>query len=65
VFETEEQARAAPPEGAEAPAVTLGKPEFGEIISSAWRPGWFMAPRRRLPPNFRTAHRPGNVRGQS
>jgi hypothetical protein len=35
VFETEEQARAvAPPEGAEAPGVTLGKFEFGEVIGS-------------------------------
>lgn len=36
VFETEEQARAvAPPEGAKAPGVTLGKLEFGEVIGSA------------------------------
>jgi hypothetical protein len=35
VFETEEQARAAAPsEGAEAPGVTLGKLEFGEVIGS-------------------------------
>ena len=36
VFETEEQARtAAPPEGVEAPGVTLDKLEFGEVIGSA------------------------------
>ncbi len=36
VFETEEQARAvAPPEGAEAPGVTLGGLQFGEVIGSA------------------------------
>ena len=36
VFETEEQARAAaPPEGAEAPGVTLGTLQFGEVIGSA------------------------------
>jgi hypothetical protein len=36
VFETEEQARAAaPPEGAEAPGVTLGTIQFGEVIGSA------------------------------
>jgi hypothetical protein len=35
VFETEEQARGtAPPEGAAAPGVTLGKLEFGEVIGS-------------------------------
>jgi hypothetical protein len=36
VFETEEQARAsAPPEGAEAPGVTLAGIQFGEVIGSA------------------------------
>jgi hypothetical protein len=36
VFETEELARAtAPPEGAEAPGVTVHTIEFGEIIGSA------------------------------
>ena len=36
VFETEEQARAAaPPVGAEAPGVTLGTLQFGEVIGSA------------------------------
>ena len=36
VFETEEQARAtAPPEGAEAPGVTLRTIQFGEVIGSA------------------------------
>jgi hypothetical protein len=36
VFETEEQARAAaPPEGAEAPGVTMGTLQFGEVIGSA------------------------------
>jgi hypothetical protein len=36
VFETEEQARAvAPPEGSEAPGVTLGTLQFGEVIGSA------------------------------
>ena len=35
VFETEEQARAAaPPEGAAAPGVTLGKLQFGEVIGA-------------------------------
>ena len=36
VFETEEQARAfAPPEGAEAPGVTVGAIQFGAVIGSA------------------------------
>jgi hypothetical protein len=36
VFESEEQARAAgPPEGAEAPGVTLGTLQFGSVIGSA------------------------------
>jgi len=36
VFETEEQARAtAPPEGAEAPGVTVGTIQFGAVIGSA------------------------------
>jgi len=36
VFETEDQARAAaPPEGAEAPGVTLDTLQFGEVIGSA------------------------------
>ena len=36
VFETEEQARAvAPPEGAEAPGVTLDTLQFGSVIGSA------------------------------
>jgi hypothetical protein len=36
VFETEELARAAaPPEGAEAPGVTLGTVQFGEVMGSA------------------------------
>ncbi len=36
VFETEVQARAAaPPEGAEAPGVTLGTIQFGEVMGSA------------------------------
>ena len=36
VFETEEQARAAaPPEGAEAPGVTLDTLQFGSVIDSA------------------------------
>jgi hypothetical protein len=36
VYETEEQARAvAPPEGAEAPGVTLASLEFGAVIGSA------------------------------
>ena len=36
VFETEEQAHAtAPPEGAEAPGVTVGTIEFGAVIGSA------------------------------
>lgn len=36
VFESEEQARAAaPPEGAEAPGVTLGTIQFGAVIGSA------------------------------
>jgi len=36
VFETEEQARAAaPPEGSEAPGVTLGTLQFGEVMGSA------------------------------
>jgi len=36
VFETEEQARsAAPPEGAEAPGVTIGSLQFGEVIGTA------------------------------
>jgi hypothetical protein len=36
VFETEEQARAtAPPEGAEAPGVTVGAVQFGAVIGSA------------------------------
>lgn len=36
VFETEEQARAtAPPEGAEAPGVTVHTIQFGEVIGSA------------------------------
>jgi len=36
VFQTEEQARAAaPPEGAEAPGVTLGTMQFGAVIGSA------------------------------
>ena len=36
VFDTEEQARAAaPPEGAEAPGVTLGAIQFGQVIASA------------------------------
>lgn len=36
VFETEEEARAAaPPEGAEAPGVTMGTMQFGEVIGSA------------------------------
>jgi len=36
VFETEEQARAAaPPEGVEAPGVTMGSIKFGEVIASA------------------------------
>ena len=36
VFETEEQARAtAPPEGAEAPGVTMGTIQFGAVIGSA------------------------------
>jgi hypothetical protein len=36
VFETEEQARAAaPPQGAEAPGVTLGTIQFGAVLGSA------------------------------
>ena len=36
VFETEEQARAfAPPEGAEAPGVSVGTVQFGAVIGSA------------------------------
>jgi hypothetical protein len=36
VFETEEQARAtAPPEGAEAPGVTVDAIQFGAVIGSA------------------------------
>ncbi len=36
VYETEEQARAvAPPEGTEAPGVTLASLEFGAVIGSA------------------------------
>jgi hypothetical protein len=36
VFETEEQARAAaPPQDAQAPGVTLGTMQFGEVIGSA------------------------------
>ena len=36
VFETEEHARAtAPPEGAEAPGVTVGTIQFGAVIGSA------------------------------
>jgi len=36
VFETEEQARAtAPPEGAEAPGVTMDTIQFGAVIGSA------------------------------
>jgi hypothetical protein len=36
VFETEEQARAfAPPEGAEAPGVSVGTIQFGAVIGSA------------------------------
>jgi hypothetical protein len=35
VFETEEQARAAaPPEGTQAPGLTLGSMQFGEVIGS-------------------------------
>jgi hypothetical protein len=35
-WDTEEQAKAgAPPEGAEAPGVTLGSVQFGEVIASA------------------------------
>ena len=35
VFETEEQARsAAPPEGAAAPGVAMGKRQFGEVIGA-------------------------------
>lgn len=36
VFETEEQARAAaPPEGVDAPGVTMGSIQFGEVIAAA------------------------------
>jgi hypothetical protein len=36
VFENEEQARtAAPPDGVEAPGVTIGTLQFGEVIGSA------------------------------
>ena len=36
VFETEEEARAAaPPEGAEAPGVTIASLQFGGVIGSA------------------------------
>lgn len=36
VFETEEQARVvAPPEGAEAPGVTVGAVQFGPVLGSA------------------------------
>ena len=47
VFETEELARStAPPEGAEAPGVTVRAIEFGEVIASADlpRPGMGAAP---------------------
>jgi len=36
VFETEDQARsAAPPDGVEAPGVTMGSIQFGEVLASA------------------------------